>query len=34
MAFGGVVSLTDRRWRVGAAVRSRHIAPAQTAAAE
>jgi cytochrome c-type biogenesis protein CcmF len=33
MAFGGAVSLTDRRWRVGAAARSRH-ATARTAAAE
>ncbi len=33
MAFGGVVSLSDRRWRIGAAVRSRRVAP-QTAAAE
>src|SRR5208282_5048924 len=33
MAFGGVVSLSDRRWRVGAAARSRN-AMAQSAAAE
>jgi cytochrome c-type biogenesis protein CcmF len=33
MAFGGVVSLSDRRWRVGAASRSRR-ARVQTAAAE
>ena len=30
MAFGGVVSLSDRRWRVGAATRSRHAVTAQT----
>ena len=34
MAFGGMVSLSDRRWRVGAATRSRHTVAAQTAAAE
>jgi len=33
MAFGGVVSLSDRRWRVGAAARRRQPM-AQTAAAE
>jgi len=33
MAFGGVVSLSDRRWRVGAAARARPRM-AQTAAAE
>ena len=33
MAFGGVVSLSDRRWRVGAAARSRRVV-AQAAAAE
>ncbi len=33
MAFGGVVSLSDRRWRVGAAARSRNTVT-QTAAAE
>jgi cytochrome c-type biogenesis protein CcmF len=33
MAFGGVVSLTDRRWRVGAASRARRSIT-QTAAAE
>jgi cytochrome c-type biogenesis protein CcmF len=33
MALGGVVSLSDRRWRVGAAARSRH-ALAQTSAAD
>jgi cytochrome c-type biogenesis protein CcmF len=27
MAFGGVVSLSDRRWRIGAAVRARNTAP-------
>jgi cytochrome c-type biogenesis protein CcmF len=27
MAFGGVVSLSDRRWRIGAAVRARRGAP-------
>ena len=32
MAFGGLVSLSDRRWRVGAAARSR--ATAVPAAAE
>ena len=34
MAFGGMVSLSDRRWRVGAATRSRHAVTTQTAAAE
>jgi hypothetical protein len=34
MAFGGAVSLSDRRWRVGAATRARHAVAAQTAAAE
>jgi len=34
MAFGGVVSLSDRRWRVGAATRARHTVTAQTAPAE
>src|ERR1700722_490678 len=33
MAFGGAVSLSDRRWRVGAAARARH-ALAQAAAAD
>jgi cytochrome c-type biogenesis protein CcmF len=33
MALGGVVSLTDRRWRVGAASRPRRPVT-QTAAAE
>jgi cytochrome c-type biogenesis protein CcmF len=33
MALGGAVSLSDRRWRVGAAARARH-ALAQTAAAD
>src|ERR1700722_13192612 len=32
MAFGGAVSLSDRRWRVGAATRARHAVTAQTAA--
>jgi cytochrome c-type biogenesis protein CcmF len=34
MAFGGVVSLSDRRWRVGAAVRARHALPVMQPAAE
>ncbi len=34
MAFGGMVSLSDRRWRVGAATRSRHAVAAQPAVAE
>ncbi len=34
MAFGGLVSLSDRRWRVGAAVRSRRVAAAAPAPAE
>jgi cytochrome c-type biogenesis protein CcmF len=34
MAFGGVVSLSDRRWRVGAAVRSRRALPLMQPAAE
>jgi cytochrome c-type biogenesis protein CcmF len=34
MAFGGVVSLSDRRWRVGAAVRARRTASVLQAAAE
>jgi hypothetical protein len=29
MAFGGVVSLTDRRWRVGAAARASQRVAAQ-----
>jgi cytochrome c-type biogenesis protein CcmF len=27
MAFGGMVSLSDRRWRVGVAARARRMAP-------
>jgi cytochrome c-type biogenesis protein CcmF len=34
MAFGGIVSLSDRRWRVGAAVRARHALPVMQPAAE
>jgi cytochrome c-type biogenesis protein CcmF len=34
MAFGGLVSLTDRRYRVGAPVRARSIAAAARSAAE
>ncbi len=34
MAFGGVVSLSDRRWRVGAAMRSRRALPVMQPAAE
>ena len=34
MAFGGVVSLSDRRWRVGAARAPAAPAQRQTAAAE
>jgi len=34
MAFGGVVSLSDRRWRVGAAVRARRALPVMQPAAE
>ena len=34
MAFGGVVSLSDRRWRVGVASRARFAARAQTAAGD
>jgi cytochrome c-type biogenesis protein CcmF len=34
MAFGGVVSLSDRRWRIGAAVRSRRALPVMQTAAE
>ena len=34
MAFGGLVSLSDRRWRVGAAVRSRRAAAVSPAPAE
>jgi cytochrome c-type biogenesis protein CcmF len=34
MAFGGVVSLSDRRWRVGVAARSRAVASAQPAAGD
>ena len=33
MAFGGVVSLSDRRWRIGAAARARGLSDARTAAA-
>jgi cytochrome c-type biogenesis protein CcmF len=33
MAFGGAVSLSDRRWRVGVAARARHAAPAMQPAA-
>jgi cytochrome c-type biogenesis protein CcmF len=32
MAFGGMVSLSDRRWRVGAAARSRRAVPRPAAA--
>jgi cytochrome c-type biogenesis protein CcmF len=34
MAFGGGVSLSDRRWRVGVAARSRAVASAQPAAGD
>ncbi len=34
MAFGGVLSLSDRRWRVGAAARARRAAPIPAAAGE
>jgi hypothetical protein len=36
MAFGGVVSLSDRRWRVGAAARAarRPVPPGLQAAGE
>jgi cytochrome c-type biogenesis protein CcmF len=34
MALGGAVSLSDRRWRVGAATRARHVVAVQTAPAE
>jgi cytochrome c-type biogenesis protein CcmF len=34
MAFGGLVSLSDRRWRVGVAARSRPVATAVPAAGE
>src|SRR6185312_9241329 len=34
MAFGGVVSLSDRRWRVGAAARARAIPPPVPVAGE
>jgi cytochrome c-type biogenesis protein CcmF len=34
MAFGGVVSLSDRRWRVGAAMRARRPSPVMQPAAE
>ena len=33
MAFGGMVSLSDRRWRVGVAARARRMAPALQPAA-
>jgi len=32
MAFGGLVSLSDRRWRVGAATRARRAVPVPAAA--
>jgi hypothetical protein len=34
MAFGGIVSLSDRRWRVGAAARARRSLPVMQPAAE
>jgi cytochrome c-type biogenesis protein CcmF len=34
MAFGGLVSLSDRRWRIGAAARARSVGRAQPAAGE
>jgi cytochrome c-type biogenesis protein CcmF len=33
MALGGVISLSDRRWRVGAAARLRGVSVASTAPA-
>jgi cytochrome c-type biogenesis protein CcmF len=33
MALGGVVSLSDRRWRIGAAARARRTGPAAAAEA-